>query len=399
MIFIALLIAAVVVYLVQMRIFNRHTFDNLEYDVKLSAEEVFEGEDIFMYEELGNAKDLPIPTVRVDTELPEGLRFRVADRKDRTGKKDAFQQYMQSAFVLRGRQKIRRRWRVNCQTRGVYTLGHALMVTNDLFGYNASSKAIVAQRTRYNHVVVLPRAIDLDKHFTSSRYHSGDVPVLRSLISDPLLLAGTREYQMNDPMNKINWLSSAAHGKLMVNIEEYTQQHMFNIILNMQSRTRENHLHVPSSPEYIELCITVAASILDKISSDNVSVRLFANTPPESVEMEPLSEDEVGSQVLVTQPFRGKQDVIAALRLLAALKMEISCTFDKMLDHIAECPEYYANAGNIVIISSYLDERMINFHEIMRQQGINVMFYITTANQNALDIPDDIQVFYKTFIA
>ena len=399
MLFIALLIAALVIYLVQMWIFDKHTFDHLEYDVKLSAEEVFEGEDIFMYEELANAKDMPIPTVRVDTELPEGLRFRVADRKDRTGKKDAFQQYMQSAFVLRGRQKIRRRWRVNCQTRGVYTLGHALMVTNDMFGYNASSKAIVAQPSRFNQVVVLPRAIDLDKHFTSSRYHSGEVPVLRSLISDPLLLAGTREYLPNDPMNKINWMSTAAHGKLMVNIEEYTQQHMFNIILNMQSRSRENHLHVPSSPEYIELCITVAASILDKISSDNVSVRLFANTPPETVGREPLSEDEIGSQVLVTQSFRGKQDVIAALRLLAALKMEISCPFEKMLDHISACPEYYANAGNIVLISSYLDERMINFHQIMRNQGVNVMFYITTANQNALMIPDEIEVYYKTFIA
>jgi len=194
-------------------------------------------------------------------------------------------------------------------------------------------------------------------------------------------------------------MSTASHGKLMVNIEEYTQQHLFNIVLNMQSRSRENHIHVPSSPEYIELCITVAASILDKISSDNVSVRIFANTPPESVEMEPLSDDEIGSQVLVTQPSRGKQDVIAALRLLAALKMEISCPFEKMLDHIAASPEYYANAGNLVVISSYLDERMINFHQAMRLQGINVMFYITTINQNTLSIPDDIEVFYKTFIA
>jgi UDPglucose 6-dehydrogenase len=82
----------------------------------------------------------------------------------------------------------------------------------------------------------------------------------------------------DDPMNRINWNSTAAHGKLMVNVEEFTEQYQFNIILNMQSRSIELHPHEPSSPDYIEMCITVCASILDNISSHNIPVKLFANT-------------------------------------------------------------------------------------------------------------------------
>lgn len=398
MVFIAIMIAALAVYLIQSRIYNKHVFDNLRYDVSLSAEEVFEGEDIFMYEELTNSKSLPIPSVRVDTSLPKGMNFRLSDRTDFRGKRDKLEDYIQSAFVLRSSQMIKRRWRVNCNKRGVYRLGHVLMVTNDLFGFNSNSRSIDAPHSRHNQITVLPRAIDLESNFTSSFYHSGDVTVMRSLLSDPLLISGSRDYTPNDPFSKINWNSTAVHGRLMVNVEDFTEQHIFNLILNMQSRPIELHPEEPSSPEYIEMCITVCASILDKISKDNIPVRVFANTPPESVGYESEAIDDAGRKILVTRPFRGKADVLDSLRLLAALDMKISCAFDKLLDNVASNPYYYANGGNIIVVSSYIDERMINFHDVLARQGVNVAFYVTTVNQNAIDVPGNIEVWYKTYL-
>lgn len=400
MFFLAIIIAAIIVYLIQKAVYDNKTFDKLNYTVSLSAEEVFEGEDIFMYEEITNAKRLPVSSVRVDTELPKGLCFRLSDKTapENKNKGDVFINHIQSAFVLKGTSKTKRRWRINCITRGTYNLGRVLIVSNDLFGFNANSKAFDAPRTRYNQLIVLPRPIDLDSYFSSSYYHSGDVTVMKSLLSDPLLVAGAREYMPNDPMNRINWTSSAVHCKLMVSVEEYTEQYLFNIILNMQSRSRELHPHEPSSPEYIEMCITVCASILDKISSYNIPVRLLANTTPTSVGLEAKSDDEIGSQILVTNPYRGKNDILNALRMLASLKLDISCQTDKMLDYIAANPFYYANNGNIIIISSYIDERMIVFHDVLERQGVKVVFYITTANQNAIMIPNNIEVFFKTYI-
>ena len=393
MLFFAILITVIIVYVIQSKIYERHAFDSLSYDVKLSAEEVFEGEDIFMYEEISNGKNLPVPSIRIDTELPEGMYFRFTDKSGKNGK-DTLSRINQSAFVLKSAQCIRRRWRVNCKKRGVYTPGRVLMVTNDLFGFNALSKSLEVQKGRKNSIVVLPRPIELDGEFTSSHYLSGDVSVPRSLISDPLLISGSREYTPLDPMSKINWTSTAVHGRLMVNIEDYTEQHTFNVILNMQSRPIELHLDTPSSPEYIEDCITVAASIIDRVSASNIPVRMFINTPPKSLGLDDDGEEKIS----VTRAYRGKGETIEALRLLAALDMQISCPADKMLDAISRNPYYFSNGGNIIIVSAYIDERMIVFHDIMRRAGIRVMFYVTTANQNAISIPSNIEVFYNTYL-
>ncbi len=399
MFFVSIAIALLIVYLLQAWVFSKFAFDDLDYRVTLSAEEVFVDEDIFMYEEITNNKNLPVPNAKVDTELPDGLLFRLHERTT-NGKsiqsKDTYKKFVQSVFVLGSHKQIRRRWRVTCQTRGIYYPGSVMVVTNDLLGLNANSKRFDIEPSKFNRIVVLPKAIDLDEHFTSSYYLSGDVTVPRSLISDPMRISGTRDYTPYDPMNKINWKSTAAHGRLMVNVEEYTQKHQFNIVMNMQARDIEHDPTVPSSFEYIEMCITVAASILDKVSQENIPVRLFANTPPQSIGEESVSDDEVGSQIVVTRPFRGKQDMITALRLLAAFKMQISCPIEQMLDHIAANVNAYANGGNIIIVSAYISERMIIFHDMLERQGVKVIFYVTTTNQNAMSIPKNIEVYYRT---
>ena len=398
MILLAIILTAAVVYFVQSYIYKKHIFDNLFYDVSLSAREVFVGEDIFMYEEIVNAKRLPISSVRVDMSLPHGLRFRMNDNTQRKKKEDSFIEYNQSVFVMRGNEKIRRRWRLSCQKRGVYRISKVVILTNDLLGLNSDSMPMEIRNSQKNNVVVLPRAIDLEKHFTSSYFNSGDVIVMKSLLTDPMLISGSREYTSLDPMKAINWKSTASHGKLMVNVEDYTEVNRFNVILNMQSRPIELHVHEPSSPDYIEMCITVCASILDKVSADNIPIRLFMNTPPESIGLSNDVDDETGKQILFTPVYKGKENILEALRFLATLKLEISCQFDKMMDYISQNPYLYSDGGNIIIVSSYIDERMINFHQAMGQRGIKVVFYVVTANQNAIIIPDNIEVYFKTYI-
>lgn len=400
MIYIALVISALIVYLWQAKMYSQKSLEDLKYNVSLSAEEVFEDEDIFMYEEILNAKRLPLPYVKIDTQLPDGIKFRLYESADGgKTKKDRLAQNIRSIFVLRARQSIRRRWRINCKTRGVYSLQNVVAVSNDILGLNTMSKAIEIEQGKHNRVVVLPKAVDLDRYFTASLYHSGDVIISRSLLSDPLLKCGTREYTSADPMNRINWMSTASHGHLMVNVEEYTQRHQFNIVMNMQSRSIERNPAMPAVPEFIEAVITVAASILDLVSADNIPVRLIANVPPESVgeKLEADSEDEIGSKLLLTDAYQGKRDTINALRLLASLPLDISIPTEKMLDHILEHPYYYSAGGNIVVISPFVDERMINFYDEMKRAGVDVIFFITTTHDNAINVPERVPVYFKSY--
>ena len=40
---------------------------------------------------------------------------------------------------------------------------------------------------------------------------------------------------------------------------------------------------IPGAPEFIEYNITVAATLIGRFASENVPVRLIANTPPETI--------------------------------------------------------------------------------------------------------------------
>lgn len=400
MLIIAILAALTAVYLIQYRLYRDHSFDGIRYSISLSAMEVFEGDDIFLHEEIANTALLPLPFVKVDAALPDGLEYLLIETNEDGSREEKTAQSVESIFVLRPYQKIRRTWRVHCSVRGEYSIGAVTLVTNDLIGFDQQSRMLSVPGTAKNCLTVLPRTVPLDKAFTASRYLSGDIAVQRSVLSDPLRLCGVREYAQGDPMSRINWKSTAAHQSLMVNVEEFTKIHQFHLVLNMNSRDIERVPGAPSIPHAVEACITLAASILDSVANENIAVRLIANTMSDALKdfSAGLTEtDEIGQQIYMSPPYSGTRDMLEALRMLAALPLTISVSIEKMLDHILASPEMYASGGNLVVISAYISERMINFYYAMRTAGIDVIFYITSAVHNAAVIPDDVPVIFKTY--
>ncbi len=405
MIFIALAVAVLIVLLVEGHVYKKRVFDNVEYNVTVSTGEVFEDEEIYIYEEIRNNKALPLPYLKVDTELPEGLTFHIVETDKKTGElKTSYPRVIHSIFVMRGRQQIRRRWRVRCDIRGTYHLGSVTMLADDILGYHTMAKIFEPGCESKQTIVVLPKAVELAKHFTVSKYTNGDFIVQSGLLSDPLMKAGVRDYSPGDPMNRINWMQTAVHGSLMVNLEEFTNRHQFNIIMNMQARDIEKSIPGPPSARVpVELCLTVVASVLDSVSGENIPVRFICNTPPEQFGEARLTaatdeNDEIGEKIFVSPIYKGKTDMITALRMLAQLELMISTPIEKMLDHILDNPYGYTSGGNILFVSSYLSERMINFCYALRKLGITVVFYITSASINATIIPEDIEVHFKTYL-
>ena len=403
--FIAAALVLIAAYFVQMRIFRDHVFDDLSFTEKLDETEVAVGDDIYLYEEITNDKGLPIPYLKATSTLPDGLAFRLTeftdkdtpDGKERTVR-DRLTSTVDSMFVVKGHQKITRRWRIACMKRGVYTLGGALVVSNDLIGFCPVSRQIDPPTGKGASVTVLPAPVDLEREFTSSRYFSGDVVVEKSLLSDPLLRAGVRDYTPGDPVRRINWKSTAAHDRLLVNIEEKVRKLQANIIVNMCSHMIEPDPEVPGTPEFIEYNITVAATLIGRFASENVPVRLIANTPPETIHPDfTAGEDEDGKKILVTPPFSGKYGVLDAMRVLAELRMLYSMPTERLFDYILEEPELFAENGNIVVVTAVFDARMLVFHDEMTRRGIDVIFYLTTTGRVYADIPPEVRIFYRTW--
>lgn len=382
-----LFVSIIVLYFIQSAMYEKRILDHLSYDVSLSHEEVFAGEFVYLYENITNLRATQVPYARVDTELPDGMGFVLPGKNGSTYQEG----YIQSVFTLAGNTTVRRRWRILCKTRGEYHPGSVLLVTNNLLGLRSESKRYSVPVCRQNRLVVLPRTIDLDATFRSSYLLPGGAALPRGLFTEPLLRMGTREYTTADPMNRVNWKSTASHGSLMVNIEEYTRSVAFSIVINMQSRDFEKDPKTPSVPYYIENNITVAASLLSRIAEFDSPTCLIANAFPHSREGGE-GEDPEAEPLLCSPTYRGQGDVIDGLRLLAGLKLEISLPTERMMDEILSDPQKYAPDGNLIFVSAFLNERMLIFHERMEKKGVNVTFYLTTT-QRIVEPPENVEIF------
>ena len=412
MLFISVAAAIVGVVLLQYFVYKKKGFSNIEYSATLSSGEVFEGDDVYLYEEIRNVGALPMPYIKIDTDLPEGIVFTLLEStvhdkggvfsKNSKSRDDGLRKIkhtasIQSLFVLRPYACIRRRWRLTCKKRGDYTLAGVLATASDILGIGVHSKFIELSNKERNRLIVLPRPEDLAGNYTSSRYLCGDIISNTCPVTDPLRLCGTRDYLSQDPMRLINWNSTASHGKLMVNVEEKTVRHRFSLLLNMSSRQIEK-TDVPSDSGAIERCITLCTSILDRIAAEDVPVRFFANYPPELMKEfggEAVSDDEIGSRVSRCGPFRGSRDMIYALRMLAMLQMKISTPIDRVFDHIIAHPELYRENENMIVVTSYIDRRMMNLRDALANEGVRVIFYVATTRNEVGALSEAEDVYFR----
>jgi len=395
MFFIAFLIAMVAAYYIQRILFFSDVFAHLEYGAELETREVYSGDDVYMYEELTSERRLPIPYMKVNTELPRGLKFRLTERKNGEIKDDLMQN-VQSVFVIRGKRKIRRRWRISCLKRGVYKVGSATLVSGDVFGMKAVSKILTADDG--NVLTVLPSTVDLAEKFISSNLENGDILSNRRLLSEPYLRAGVRDYSAGDPMRKVNWKLSASHGKLLVNIEEFTKRRSFNIFLNMNTREIERDPENLCDPLSLERCITVCSSIFERVLPEGIPLRLISNCPPPVCDggVGAADVEGIGETLFFSREYEGRGDLLDAQRMLAGIDLTLTVSYDKVLDHITEYANHYCEGGGLVVVTPFIDERMLNFYRVMKAKGTETVFYVTATFGNSTYNTDECDVYFAT---
>lgn len=395
MLFVALAIAVIIVFTVQGRIYARRALEALSYSSHADRGEVTEGEEFYLWEEIANKKTLPLPQLRADTDLPRGLSF-VFFADDNNGSFcRELSQSTKSVFSLRGEDMIRRRWRIEANKRGVYTIDDTLIIAGDVFGTNSISRRL--ETDSFARITVLPRPCDLEQDFANASMQSGDNSIDRGLITDPMTRAGVREYTTSDPVSSIDWKTSARLGSLAVFVNEYVERECFTVVMNMQSRSYEPNAHEPTTVDFIEMNISVAASIIDRLSGNDIPVRFITNTPPETLKGYSAGDDGVGRKLLMTDEFCGHADTLAALRMLAALEMNISVRADDMFGYLADNAELCGSGRTLIVITAYLDDAMIDFSHAMKVQGIRVVFYLTTTLRHTESIPDGIELRYKLY--
>ena len=343
----AVLILLCAVMVLQNLLYRRQAFAGLSYKCYFSTNEAAEGDEITLVEEIINNKFLPLPWLKAEITTSRFLEF--AGSQSLVTEDTRF---VPSFFMMRSYQKVTRTWKVKCVKRGVYGLNRIVLVATDLLGNVNASQVVDFDQT----LTVLPRPVDLTADFPTHLRMSGDHIVKRHLIADPFMIAGVREYTDRDSMNRIHWPASARTGQLMVHNNEYTADQSIAVILNMQSRAYEGTATLDR--DKIEDAVHVCAGYLDDTLRSGIPVSLYTNGCA------------AGSEGVVISPeYWGREHVLELLRTLARLEYRYADTFQNFLE--TSCRD--TKASDIVLITSYLSEEIVNYAGEMQRAGRRVM--------------------------
>lgn len=365
--FIAIVVLIVIGVEVEIQIYKRYILPNIIYDCYFSKEEVMEGEQFEIIEQVTNPSRLLVPILKSEISTSNHLEFacNTSTVNDQT-------RSLASLFSIHAKQKVTRTWKVNAMRRGVFDIKDTTIIGADLFGTYHYNDVIRIK----SEVIVLPRPIDLDVYIQRVNEIQGECIVRRFILEDPFVMAGVREYTVRDSMNKIHWGITATQGKLMVRNNEATSKRSLTIILNNQLYREQ--LREPMEDERLEYAIRIAAGELDKTIEKNISVRLLANGTVAGK-----------NESLVTTDMWGKSHVHELMTLLSRLESTYTEHFDEFLTHYAVS----IVSTEIILITCYIDEPILTFAREKGQLGINVKIYVLRYEADSKHY-DDIQIYY-----
>lgn len=364
---IALIVFITIGIHIEVYLYKKKILPHIVYDCYFSKDEVVEGESLEIIETVMNPSPLFIPCLKSEIVTSKYLEFagNVSTVNDQTCS-------LASLFAIKSKQKIKRTWKIRCLQRGVFKLEDTMIVGTDLFGIYQYSDML----KQNSKLVVLPRPIDVSGYMEYMSEAQGDQVVKRFILEDPFEIAGVREYNMSDSMNKIHWGITAKQGQIMVRNNEATVKRSLTLIVNNQLYS--DQLKEPMHDERLEYAIRIAAGELDKTISTSTPVRLLANGGVND-----------SNESLVTRQMWGQAHVYELFVLLASLKPTYTEHFDKFLKRY----EHSIETTEVIIVTCYIDEPILEFVRAKQSMGIHAKIYLLSYEVDSKKYKD-IEIYY-----
>jgi uncharacterized protein (DUF58 family) len=251
------------------RLWWRYGLSEVTYHRHFSTSHAFFGEEIEIELITENAKPLPLVWLNLNDEFPtalelDGVKLEPAD-KPKVGIFRAF-------FSVRPYERVRRRYRVRCTTRGHHRFGPATLTTGDPFGFVTREKAVDV----VDELIVYPRIAPVTAFGLPAKQPLGDRKAVQPLVEDPMRLDGVRPYTAGDSFRRIHWRASARTGALQSRRYERTADPTIALFLDVNTF---EHFWEGFDPALLELAITVTASLAAYAIEDGRQVGLYANGP------------------------------------------------------------------------------------------------------------------------
>ncbi|MFN9603891.1 MAG: DUF58 domain-containing protein [Planctomycetota bacterium] len=137
--------------------------------------------------------------------------------------------------------------------RGYFQIGPTILETGDLLGLHRSYRVV----NQPQYISVLPRIVAMEGLEIASRRPMGEMRVEDRGMEDPTLMAGIRQYQAGDPINRVHWKATARTGVLHTRIFQPTCLQGAMLLVDLHEASNPQH----HEPVRSDLAVTAAASI------------------------------------------------------------------------------------------------------------------------------------------
>jgi uncharacterized protein (DUF58 family) len=208
------------------------------------------GDKVAVVVNISNAGKLPIPWLIVEDSVPKEALTQRPPRLSLDGKR-------MNILQLGAKAQKSLLYQVTFLMRGYYQIGPLLLESGDLFGLHRRFRL----ETKPHFVLVFPKVVPLQGYDLSSRRPIGEVRLTHRLFEDPTRIAGVREYQHGDPLNRVHWRATARTGTLHCKTYEPSCIAGVTLLLDFHRAVYNPR----SEPHGSELAVTAVASLANAV--------------------------------------------------------------------------------------------------------------------------------------
>ncbi|NLK74831.1 MAG: DUF58 domain-containing protein [Clostridiales bacterium] len=339
---IILLICVGLFYLVQNAVYYKCWDKGLSIEMKFEQNAVYEGEIASLREVITNAKKLPIPVLEVAFELNRNMIYLNSENTVVTD-----QSYKRDFYVLYSWQRITRTLDFYCKKRGYYEINNADIRSMSLL----MDRKFFRKDKQNSYLYVYPKRIPTERIDIPFNKIMGNILTKRYIYEDPFQFQGIREYQLSDPMNRINWKASARSNDYMVNVYGYTAMVSVCIFVDVEDKM------ILKYDSLLEESIRIASSLASRLIRAGIDVELISNGK------DLLSENEI-----VVEKGNGVNHANIINRNLARMDLshEVSSIVPYIKKHQLEDED---NNKVYVLISKNQNQVLQSIYEIINKQS------------------------------
>ena len=220
------------------------------------------GDKVAVVVQICNSGKLPVPWLIVEDSVPKEALAQRPPRIALDGKRV-------SILQLGPKAEKSLLYQVTFLMRGFYQIGPVLLESGDLFGLHRRFRL----ESKPHFVLVFPKVVPLRGYELASRRPIGEVRLTHRLFEDPTRIAGVREYQQGDPLNRIHWRATARTGALHCKMYEPSCIAGVTLLLDFHKEVYT----VRREPQRSELAITAAASLANAVYQMGQQIGLVTN--------------------------------------------------------------------------------------------------------------------------